>query len=673
MKRYLVGLVLLAAPGVLLYAQNQEKDREEKQKPATLEVVVTADRILTEIVSTAANVTVVTEEEIRSSGATNLPELLDRQAGVSFRSYSNAPQATVDMRGFGEGSGMRVLVLVDGRRQNNPDMSGINWLGIPLDSIERVEILRGGASALYGNHALGGVINIITRTPSPEVPLELTGSLALGSNMENQERLNLSLARERSRLRASVEHFSTDGHRDRSAYRALNFSMGALFDLSDTLEVGLSGRYSNIFYEMPGGLTRAQYKDDPSDATNTDDEANEHHFGLDLDLVWYPTPLARAEIALGYAAKLVETDMESFWPPNEYTDRDLHTFTASPALILDWDLGAVPLRTRLGLDWSWARQEITAWETSSRNTKNYRADLSQWTLGTVASTTAYVTEQLDLGGTLRYDRSTIGAEKDDEGIDSDTTHQALVFALNAVYRPLEYAKVFVSGGTLFRYPALDEQASVQGFGDQFMSNLDPEQGFTLEAGGGLYLGALLRLNASLYWMEMEDEIAWFTIDPVTWEGENRNLDKTRRLGGDLQIQSEPLEQLRISAGYSYIMATFAGGDNKDKEVPLVPNHSLDAQLAVRLLPELGLEFGPALTFRSRSYQGGDDANSEDRVDEYLLTDVFLRLRPRGLPGDLAVSAEVKNIFDETYAPFVNWDAYYPAPGRTFRLAASYRY
>ncbi|TVR01197.1 MAG: TonB-dependent receptor, partial [Spirochaetaceae bacterium] len=97
----------------------------------------------------------------------------------------------------------------------------------------------------------------------------------------------------------------------------------------------------------------------------------------------------------------------------------------------------------------------------------------------------------------------------------------------------------------------------------------------------------------------------------------------------------------------------------------------DAELGVR--PLAGLEFGPGITYRSRAYQGGDTANTLDRVDQYLLTDLFLRYRPAGLPGDLSLSAAVKNVFDISYAPFIFFGGYYPAAGRSFQIAASYRY
>ncbi len=646
---FVVVLILLGAPSAL-FADGPE-----------LEFVVTADRVLTDITSTAAHVSIITAEDIRRSGATNVPELLSRRPGVSFTSFSHEAEAQIDMRGFGEGSSSRVLVLIDGRKQNQPDLSEINWLSIPVDSIERIEVVRGGASALYGNHAVGGVINIITKTP--ERPLEVTAFGSFGSYLTNQERVGLQHAGERYRLRASGEHFSTDGYRDRSAYRAWNFSLAGEFDPTENLTLSLGGRYANVFYELPGGLTEDEFEDDPTQATNEDDENTENQFGLDAGVQWRIGELADAELQLGYSLKRVESDMASF---PSFTDTDLHRVTASPSLTLDWAAGQVPMRTRLGGDWSWARQEGTNYLTADRDDKDFEFTLAQNTLGGSLSNTAFLTEQLDLTGAVRYDRSTISAEKDDPDLDESDTHQAFVFDLGAAYRPSEFSKVYASGGTLFRYPLLDEQAGVKFPGSaSFESDLDPERGFNLELGGGLYLGRLLQTEASVYWLQMRDEIAYDAVADA-----NVNLDETRRLGGDLSLESEPIELLRLSAGYSYVWATFIAGDDDGNEVPLVPNHRANAELGVR--PVEGLEFGPAVSYTSEAYQGGDTANAQDKIDDYFLTDVFIRFRPAAVPGDLSLSAEVKNVFDVSYAPLVFGD-YYPAPGRNFRISASYAY
>ncbi|NBC28359.1 MAG: TonB-dependent receptor [Spirochaetes bacterium] len=664
--------IILAAAIALLHAPFGFAEETATEAPV-IEVVVTADRVETDILSTAAHVSIITSEDIRESGATNLVALLERQPGVNFRSYSNEGQASIDMRGFGEGSTGRVLILVDGRRQNNPDMSGINWLAIPVDAIERVEVLRGSASALYGNNAVGGVINIITKTA--DRPLEITafGSLgSFGDSFTRQGRIGVLHAGEDYRTRGSVEQFDTDGYRDRSAYEALNFSFGGEFDATNSLIVSFGSRYAGIEYELPGSLTREEFRDDPTQASNKSDENRENQFAVNTGLAWGIGELLATNLDLGYNLKMAESDTESF---GSYANRNTNTFSATPTVELDWYITGIPGRTRIGADFHWAKQDIAEYSDKKRETKTNEATLGRWMLGTSLSNAIYLTEHVDFSAAVRYDRSEISAEKDAADIDEETIHDAIVFDAGLVFRPTDSTKVYAKGGTLFRYPHLDEQADIN-FANQFENDLDPEKGFQVELGAALYTDRPLSVGASAYWLQMRDEIA-YVVDPVTFAGSNENLDETRRIGGDIQIGGELIDLLRISAGYSYVNAIFIKGDNKESEIPLVPNHSADAELGVR--PIDGLELGPAIRFRGEAYPGGDNANGQDKVDSHLLTDLFLRFRPADVPGDLAISGSFKNIFNESYAPLEVYDdfndriAYYPAPGRSFEIAASYTY
>jgi iron complex outermembrane receptor protein len=127
-------------------------------------ILITATRTERSVQSIPANPTVITSEDIRRGGFTSAPEALQKRAGLHVRNFSDNPgRASVDIRGFGENSQGRVLVLVNGRRINRPDLGPINWSQIPMGNIDRIEVVRGAQSALYGDYAVGGVINIITR------------------------------------------------------------------------------------------------------------------------------------------------------------------------------------------------------------------------------------------------------------------------------------------------------------------------------------------------------------------------------------------------------------------------------------------------------------------------------------------------------------------------------
>ncbi|HEY5790593.1 MAG TPA: TonB-dependent receptor plug domain-containing protein, partial [Gammaproteobacteria bacterium] len=141
-------------------------------------VVVSATRSAQSAVTTPASITVITRDQIEASGATQLAELLRGQGTVQLHDYyGDGSRTSVGLRGFGgDSSSSNTLVLVDGRRLNNTDIAPPDLASIALDDVERIEIVQGSAGALYGDQAVGGVINIVTRdTDTPLLEVRITG------------------------------------------------------------------------------------------------------------------------------------------------------------------------------------------------------------------------------------------------------------------------------------------------------------------------------------------------------------------------------------------------------------------------------------------------------------------------------------------------------------------
>ncbi len=147
----------------------------ETEEAVRLEpVVVSAGRIEQRLRDVPANVTVITKQDIQKSAARTVDDLLRQIPGFSlFRRSStlvnNPPSQGVSLRGIGPSATSRTLVLLDGVPFNDPFGGWVYWSKVPLESIDRIEVTRGGGSGVYGNYALGGVINIVTRRPEARV------------------------------------------------------------------------------------------------------------------------------------------------------------------------------------------------------------------------------------------------------------------------------------------------------------------------------------------------------------------------------------------------------------------------------------------------------------------------------------------------------------------------
>ncbi len=172
-------------------------------------IVVTPARDSQSLADVYGDVSVITNEQLRNAGASSLTELLTRQPQI--QSYQlGGPQTLsgIFMRGA---SPQQTLVMVDGQRINDPATGSTYLSAIDPTTIERVEILRGAASSLYGSDAMGGVINIITHSDTAEKPLSVFGNIGVGTHSLFKSSLGLSGASNGWDYRLAGSYASSDG------------------------------------------------------------------------------------------------------------------------------------------------------------------------------------------------------------------------------------------------------------------------------------------------------------------------------------------------------------------------------------------------------------------------------------------------------------------------------
>jgi outer membrane receptor protein involved in Fe transport len=178
------------------------------------QIVVTATRTETPLDELPANVTVLTRSDIRESAATTVDDLLRMVPGFNLIRESNSIVShpgiqSVNMRGLGATPASRTLVLLNGVPLNDPFGGWVHWSRIPLENVERVEVVKGGGSEVWGNRALGGVINIITERPS-DTSLKVSGQG--GSYSTVRTFASGAFRRGGLAILAAGEFFDTDGY-----------------------------------------------------------------------------------------------------------------------------------------------------------------------------------------------------------------------------------------------------------------------------------------------------------------------------------------------------------------------------------------------------------------------------------------------------------------------------
>ena len=337
------------------------------------------------------------------------------------------------MRGYGENSGQRVLILLDGQRLNTADLNRIDWLSIPLALVENVEIIRGSQTALYGNNASAGVIRISTRRPTEAL---LGGvSTEYGSNESNNFRSGLTDSVGLLGYSVHVEHNETDGFRDNSQYETTGTGLRLTYPFLESLQGYISMTASESKFGLPGGLTWSQFKANPQQTTDPDNhgESVAYYLRGGLDFQW--NEVMSVNFDGGYTSRKIDSDFSGFIFEQDY---DLYSF--SPSVSYNYE----GLTSVLGMDLMEDRIDVGS-DRLERDRIGYFASLQyeagpRWILST----------------SLRYE--------DDETSATNATgsasnyDNAYAWSLGAI-KKFNSARLYASIGRFYRFPAIDEIAN----------------------------------------------------------------------------------------------------------------------------------------------------------------------------------------------------------------------
>lgn len=245
-KKFLICLLVALVFIAFTDAQQLKKDekaKEEKQKELFhphKEIVVTATMTRKAVKDLSASVSVVDQSDFKALAASNALNLLNHFPGLFVNRTGDFGRADVNIRGLGE-RGRKIAILVDGRPEKMSLFGCIISHSFPSENVERIEVVRGPASVLYGSEALGGVINILTRLP--EKKYETSLDVSYGSF--NTAQVNLSHGGKQNRFRyfITLDRRKSDGHRENSQYSGSTFSGKIRYEGSDFFNISFQGKY----------------------------------------------------------------------------------------------------------------------------------------------------------------------------------------------------------------------------------------------------------------------------------------------------------------------------------------------------------------------------------------------------------------------------------------------
>ncbi|MDH3632769.1 MAG: TonB-dependent receptor, partial [Gammaproteobacteria bacterium] len=515
-------------------------------------IVITPTRTEQAQNSSSATVYVLDAEDIKTSGAATTSELLRGIPGVQIDDlYGNGTEVSISVRGFSSTANANTLVLVNGRRLNYSDTAGPDIHHVFPKDIERIEVLVGSAGSLYGDQAVGGVINIITKKPVNnfhQISTRVGSFDYRGIDFSSSRRLAPSLA-----YRLSAGTFKADHYRDHNQEENTNFS-GVLEYSEGANSLFFELQEIDNDLELPGALIESELEDDRTQINSgfINDFRNED---ISVYRLGYERDLGEHRFSIDATHRNTDADIlqslrNSPSPEAGFDDRE--NSSINPKLSGNL-LAGIGIPYVVGIDVEEVDYELEIpydffgpGVTKSSNEQDVKSLYFQ--------VNPQLTEMLQLTFGTRYsevennftDEGSFGAFPNGIDVDDDVT----VHELGLAYRLDEQTRLIARIDENFRFAKVNELAGAGG------RLLDTQTGESFELGIDMARGDH-QFIASIYRLDLENEIEY---DPTVLPfGENVNLDKTRRDGITLALFSQLSTDFTLKTEVGVVDAKFESG------------------------------------------------------------------------------------------------------------------
>ena len=638
-----------------------EEDKYINAKIIELEsITVTASRTTRKVSETPASVNILSAQEIAQTNAKSIPDLLKNVEGVyTYDSSGVGSTGVVNMRGFYGGMSSHQLVLVDGIPQNKGADKLVDWDLISLDNIESVEVVRGPASALYGDNAMSGVINIITKKPKDKPEIRVSTSFGSFNTQEYGVSI-LGAYNKQLRVLSGVSYKTTEGFRRHCDYNRTHTEGKLDYTINDAQNLRLSlDYYEKERGAIPWALTEAQIAQDRRQARpgSENDKSGGTKSDVSITHAWDINDEAKTEAIVYYK----NNDVDSF-----YTSGSAES--TKKEQIEDEDAYGVLLKGSLNQEIMGLEHEFTAGIDLGKdyfNYEEYKAPYQQ--RGALQSDYAvtrgkigpYLQDEIRLIDALRFIAGMRHDWVDFDFDDRKTTNNSktekmskLTPRCSLVYMYQKDSNLYANYAQAFRTPTIGQMFT---YGSSANPDLKPEEATSYEIGLRHRFNESLKSNISFYWMELDNEI-WYDYASVKYQ----NYGKTSHKGVEASLDFRIVKWLSGFANYTYSRAKNETGSYSGKYLANIPIHK--ASSGLHFATEFGLSWDLAVTYVGSSYI---DSTNGNKLLSYITADTKVSYEYKAMKIFLAID----NFFDRKYNSygFVRGATKYfnPAPGETF--------
>lgn len=620
---YIAGLILASS---LSMGQDKVVKLEES--------VITSENTETTIADIPKNITVLTGEEITQRGAKTVAEALKLVSSVIVKEMGGA-DAAFDIRGQGPTAKSNVIVLVDGAPINSIDLSGYQTSNIPVDNIERIEVIPSGGSVLYGDGAVGGTINIVTKAPENKKNYgSLNSEIGSYGLKKQQIRYGTKIG---EKLLVEVDYLKKekDGYRDYSKDDLQSFGFRSRYKLNDG-ELKFKYNYSKNDFKAPGALTKDEVNEDRTQSnpnawridgkTEKNNFVGDYLYNINSDLEF--------KLLGRYAHENYSSNGSNYKTEVKYLKPQLkYSYLDENYVVFGGDIYQGETRDFAYGNGKSEKNSLGGFIINSSTIEKFRF------------TQGYRRQNIEYKG----DRFVTRKFKED------------AIELTGSYLYSDSGSTYVSYTKGFRAPNTDE---INAWAGEF----NPQKTETYEIGVKDFVGNTY-ISTSVFYIETENEI-FYGVNKNDEFNKNRNLDGTSKRKGIEFSLEHYFDKLTISESITYMKTEFKEG----KDIPGIPN--IKGVLNFNYKFNEKLSMNNSWEYYGKSYDSNDEANEREKIDSYLLSGLTFVY---DFQDGLVINAGINNLFNEKYYDYVGYSSYsktrnyYPAPERNYYIGFKYSF
>ena len=615
------------------------------------------------------NTTIVTAQDIHNKGYNTIEEILKRTPGINF--VNNGFGYIVDVRGQGvQGAAKNVKVLVDGSPLNILDMSHaiLPLNSISVEDIEKIEIINGGGTVLYGGGTAGGVINVITKKTQEE-PVKNkvyyqnssfdTNKYGFGTSIKFADDFLLDLA---------YENINGNGYRRGDKRDGESLRGGFTYNITDNQTLRFRATRYNEESKETDGISKVQLERDRKQPgiTLTDSDLNRTEYTLNYEIK--PTDNLTLSL-LGYNQDTLR-NYEQKTPSRGGTTYKIDGFFKDKKNGIDlkgkynYNLGEVIFgygyiknnssRSAVHDLYMGSRKLATISDTDINLQKNTHSIFLQ--------DRHLFTSKLDGILGYRYEHADYSIYRNDRiniiDIKSKKNNSAYEAGLNFKYS--DTGNIYAKYERGYRSPSPTEMVDKSSRYGYVLNNLKSEKYDTYEIGIKDMIGPSFVSLTGFYTKKNDEILINMVGHGVSWT--YKNLQETERKGVEL-FAEQYFGSFRVNESVSYVDAKISKGTDKNKKIPYVSKTKATLGANYEILK--GLNLTADLNYFSNSV----DDNYE-KIKGYSTTDLGVNYAHR---TGLGVQAGVKNVFDKKYYKYKNGNSYIPEAERTYYVGVSYNF